>query len=300
MKNCCIYKKFLVLAVASTAFIAFLTTCKNDTIQNIQKNLPHINQKATKLFGYSPSIEIVSTQDPCGKTITITAHGYGANKNTGYYIAQHAPLTGHVITFNFPDHDITKEADPHTLKFGTINELLPLVYILKMVVATGADAVNLYGFSAGGGAIVNVLALLNTNRFDEQLQRIGITQDDKADILQAVARGIVLLDAPLKSVDEIKDLRGTSDELELLAAQYKKNDLRPIDTVSKLAGLCLNIVLYFEYKDEIIYNRDDAEFISKLRMANACGVTRVVYGKNGGHVGNHKELWREYKKLTRL
>jgi hypothetical protein len=72
------------------------------------------------------------------------------------------------------------------------------------------DAIDLYGFSAGGGAVINLIALLNTKTYDAELKKIGIDKKEKKKLLEAIQMGFILLDAPLKSVEEIMDFRGSS------------------------------------------------------------------------------------------
>ncbi len=274
-----------------------LTTCKQETVATrLQNNLLQANIEGTKLFGYNPDFELLPTQSPQGDLITITAHGYGANKKIGNFVAKNAPLTGHVLTLNLPDHDY-RPSDEHNLRHGSIDEILPLAFAVKTVIAAGAHRINVYGFSAGGGAVVNLLAMLNGHRFDGELNDIGITEADKEAMLRAIEQGVVLLDAPLKSVEEIMHGRGALPELKLFAQKYKENNLRPIDSLDELQGLKLKVVLYFENPDEIIYNHDDAEFITRLEKANSLGITRIAVGTNGGHKGWHKELWDNYKMI---
>jgi hypothetical protein len=80
----------------------------------------------------------------------------------------------------------------------------------------------------------------------------------------------------------------------LFSQKYSKNNLRPIDSLEKLEGLPLRVLIYFENPDDILYNTDDALFIERLKKANHKGVTRVISGSNGGHNSWHKELWSAY------
>lgn len=274
-----------------------LTTCKQETVATrLQHNVLQANIEGTKLFGYNPDLELVPTTSPDHTTITISAHGYGSNKKRGINLAKYAPLAGHILTLNLPDYDCI-ERKLKVVTHGTINEILPFLYAVNTALRAGADRINLYGFSAGGGVIVNTLGILNSNRFDNELLSIGISEHDKRTMLKAIENGVVLLDVPLKSMEEIIHGRGRTAELDYIAGQYKENNLRPIDSLDALKGLKLKIVLYFENPDEIIYNNDDAEFIQRLKKANSLGITRVAVGTNGGHNRWHKELWQEYVRL---
>ena len=274
-----------------------LTACTQEPVATrLNKSLLQANREALEHFGYSPDFELLPTKSPEGDLITISAHGYGANKKTGKNVAQFAPLSGHVLTFNLPDHDY-RPGNQHNLRHGSIDEVLPLAYAAKLAIAAGAKRINLYGFSAGGGAVINLLSMLNASKYDSELAEIGISKKDKAALLAAIEQGMVLLDVPLKSVEEIINGRGESKELLLFAQKYKENNLRPIDSLAGLQGLKLKVLLYFENPDNILYNRDDAEFIKRLEAANSLGTTHVVFGTNGGHSSWHKELWDEYKQI---
>ena len=214
-------------------------------------------------------------------------HGYGSNYKIAETLEKLECIDATLVSFNFPD--------PNQAVFGTINEILPALYVLKKhVVDEGRELIDLYGFSAGGGAVVNLIAILNTSRFDAELKQIGIADKEKKQLLNAIQKGIVILDVPLKSVEEIIDFRGSSTELEILAKNYRNNHLRPIDSLELLQGLTLNVILHFQEADEILYNRDDAIYIERLKKANERGTTSVIIGNDGGHLEPHWSLWRFY------
>lgn len=230
----------------------------------------------------------------------VCAHGYGGNHTIGATIKEQGNLECTLLSFDFPDHDLgDREYDPHTLTFGSFAELEPLLLVLKQeVVCHRKTAIDLYGFSAGGGAVINALAVLNSSTYEAQLERIGISPTDKEQILCAVQEGLVILDTPLKSVEEIIEGRGSSEELESVAKHYRENAMRPIDTVCQLDGLCLRVLLHFQRPDEVLYNRDDALFIERLQRANRCGQTWVVVSDDGGHLAPHTTLWKRYHEIT--
>lgn len=290
--------KNIGLSAFVVAHMVVLTSCMQEPmIKKLQGSLLQANIKATNLFGYNPDYELVPTQSPQGNLITISAHGYGSNKKTGLNLAKYAPLSGHVLTLNLPDHDYRGSND-HQLTHGSIHELLPFFYALKTAINAGADHVNLYGFSAGGGVIINVLAALNSTTYDVDLQRIGIDNMLKEEMIRAIEKGIVMLDVPLKSMEEIIAGRGSSKELEFVANKYSKNNLRPIDSLTKLEGLKLRVLIYFEKPDDILFNTEDTVYTERLKQANHKGSTRVLFGTNGGHNSWHKELWAAYKEAT--
>lgn len=227
----------------------------------------------------------------------ICFHGYGHN----YKIAETLKEIYHpettLVSFNFPEHDITqgRQYNPDTASFGTINELLPALYVMKQTVLDQKlESIDLYGFSAGGGAVINVIAVLNGVAYDSELKKIGIGLEEKKKLLSAIQKGIIVLDAPLKSVEEIIDFRGSSEEFEILAKKYRDCNLRPIDSLQMLRGLSLNVLLYFDQNDEVLSNRDNQLYIQRLQESQPRGTVTVIIGDSGGHTAPHNSLWQAY------
>jgi hypothetical protein len=227
--------------------------------------------------------------------VMICCHGMRGD----YHIAENLHLNpviqDHLIGFNFPDANmIVGRVDPEQTSYGTIRELIPAFQVLKsQVLDANLPKVNLYGFSAGGGAIVNVIALLNRTDYDKELREIGITQEVKERLLEAIQKGTVILECPLKSMEEV----GFSDMFNVYARRYKENRLRPIDSLSDLKGLALNILLFFQRPDDIIGNRDDQLYIDRLKEANKLGQTTIVIANEGTHASYHQSLWTAYAEL---
>lgn len=247
-----------------------------------------INKNAQELFGYNPAYELIHPQ-AASDHVMVTCHGSGANKEIGHYVAKQVKLP--IVTFNFPDHDIDEHFDIHTSSFGTINEYLPLIFLLKALISQGIKKISIYGFSAGGGATINTLTILNTFAYQKELSAIGVSEQDAQDILKAVSEGFIILDAPLKSATEILSIRPNDAFIQVHAKRYKKNNFEPIDRLNMLKGLSLSIILYFEKPDEILANRDDELYYQKLKEANSLGTTHLITGHDGGHNGFHKKLW---------
>jgi len=224
-------------------------------------------------------------------------HGYDGNYQIAQKLKNLQCIDATLVSFNFPDHDLQKRRyDPNRATFGTIGELLPAFYVLKKCVVDGGLAsIDLYGFSAGGGALINLIAILNTGDYALELERIGIGKKEKKALLGAIQKGVVILDTPLKSIEEIIDLRGTSKELEICAKNYRENHLRPIDSLRCLKGLSLDVIVHFQEIDAILFNRDDALYVERLKTANVLGTTALVVGRDGGHNVPHRSLWQFYK-----
>lgn len=231
----------------------------------------------------------------------ICFHGYGDNYRIAEFLKDICPPEITLVSFNFPEYDIKlgKKYDPKTASFGTIDELLPALYVMKKIVLDQKlESIDLYGFSAGGGAVINALAVLNEETYDSELKRIGIGAQEKKKLLSAVQRGIVVLDTPLRSVEEIIDFRGSSEEFEILATKYRHHGFKPIDSLKRLRGLSLNVLLYFDKKDEVLSNRDDQIYIERLKNSQSKGTVKVIIGDEGGHMTHHHSLWREYGQMT--
>jgi len=228
--------------------------------------------------------------------LMVCCHGYGGDYRIGEVIKAWSHTPAKIVSFNFPDHSLGNKAyDFHTLRFGSPAELLPLLYVLKKyIIHAKYDAVDIYGFSAGGAAIINALGILTKDTHDQALRSIGITAADKEKILAALKKGLIILDTPLKSVEEIIACRGSSPELEFIARTYAQHRMRPLDSVEYLAGHAFKILLYFEKGDEVLSNRDDEIFIARLTHANKLGTTTILKEKDGGHQGEHKKLWDAY------
>lgn len=255
-------------------------------------------EAAQPSFNHDLHLHTISGKGP--RTI-VCLHGYGGDYRIAKLLKKHTSVKQNLVSFNFPDHGLREgSVDPEKTSFGSINELIPAIYVLKKcVVEKGLQEIDLYGFSAGGGAAINVLAVLNTSLYDEQLKAAGISLQDKQDILQAVQRGIVILEAPLKSVDEVIDLRGPTPALECVSKRYQQNDLRPIDSLRHLQNLALTVVVFFQSPDSVISNRDDALFIERLKKYNCRGTTTAVIADEGGHATFHPSVWESYATLCK-
>lgn len=241
-------------------------------------------------FKHDLGVKVVGADNKKSE-LTICCHGYGHSHQIVDVVNSRRIFDHQLVGFNFPDYGITDASDHNKVVYGTIDELLPLLYILKFYVCDQSiEKINLYGFSAGGGAIINALAILNNYSHPDQLRKINLRQDDAKKIIAALTKGIVILECPLKSMQELIDFRGATQNLMLITNNYNKNKLNPIDSVQHLSGLKLTIFLYFVNPDEIISNRDDALFIDRLKRSNK-GMTYIVSGTKGGHTGPHPELW---------
>lgn len=250
-------------------------------------------------FGYPLNVMIYQAPND-HSDILLILHGYGGDHTIAEILQTYRPIDYHLISFDFPDHNILeRQLEPAVITYGSIQELLPLIYVLKkLVIDVGIQKISIYGFSAGCGAIVNALAVLNETKYDAELSKIGVTAQDKTKILAAIEKGWILLDAPLKSMDEITDSYANG-KMDFLTKRYIQNDMRPIDALMKLKGLKLNVIVYFETPDEVVKNRDDDLYSHRLETANPKGQNIILKGSSGGHVSYHSKLWNTFRQKSK-
>lgn len=257
--------------------------------------------KVAHKFNYDLAIKLVKSESD-NADYMVCCHGSGANNTIADSLKSYNVIADNLVSFNFPDHDMDRLDDDPTLStFGTIQELLPALYVIKnLVIGGNLKKINLYGFSAGGGVVINILTVLSGGRYNKELQDVGITEENKAKILGAISNGLIILDCPLKSCEEIIALRGSDPSLNKLltvySQRYKDNDLVPIESIKQWKNLNLAILLYFEVPDEKLSNRDDTIFADLVRNHNN-GLTELIYGSDGGHCEMHTKLWDSYIKL---
>lgn len=248
-------------------------------------------------FNYELSVKKIGGDD---SRVMVASHGMGGNFQIIDRVVQSKSYSGSVVGFNFPDYDgILTDDNALKTSYGTIEELLPEVFVLKCIASNPkVQVIDLFGYSAGGGVIINTLSLLNGNRFDDDLLKIGVTPSDKKQILEKIKKGIVILDAPLKSMQEIEYARGETKALDILVARFQKNGMEPINAIEGLKGLKLNILVHFQVPDEVLSNRDDDLFIKRLKEVNPGGNVFVSIGQ-GGHSQPHPLLWENFGKILK-
>jgi len=248
-------------------------------------SLPAIGITVDTLQKCSPSAYILKGVTEESEAM-ICCHGSGMDASIADVVRESQCIPYHLLAFNFPTYGSQiRELAPEKVIFGSIEELVPLLTLMRQcVVEAKIERLHLYGFSAGGGAIVNTLAILNKRDYPIELQKLGISEKERIEILKCVEKGIIILDCPLKSIEEIIALKGADDTL-LLALQkkYAENQMRPIDAVQRLEGLSLNVFLHFETPDDKLSNRDDELYIQRLYQSNFSGQTHVIMGFEGKH-----------------
>ncbi len=241
------------------------------------------------LFNYDPNL-IVIPNDP--KRVMVCFHGMEDDSSITETVHEQKISKHTLIGIDFPDAGKLRGTfDPHESTFGSDNEILPMLFLLKECLKMeNIQELSLYGHSAGGGAIINTLDALLSNRFDEQLNKIGVNELIKEEIVALLRKGQIILDTPLKSVSEIIDFRGQSEELVVIGSHYQKNKMEPIEVLKRLKELSMNIVVHFQVPDEVLSNRDDDLYIERIKKCNSKGKTSVIIGENEGHSLPHVSL----------
>lgn len=237
----------------------------------------------------------LSYQDGAKDFAVICFHGFGGDYRVGESVEPFIQTKATLVSFNFPDYGKRSGfLDPNQTSFGTIEEILPALYVLKQtVIDKNFNKVCLYGFSAGAAAAVNCISVLNTSLQDSALQRIGIYEAEKKKILSALQAGDVILDTPLKSIDELVALYGNTQELEVIGKRFHDNGMDPIHSLKYWQGLSLNVLVHFQVPDEVVSNRDDALFVETLKNCGKVNVD-VLIGSDTGHKLPHASLWEYY------
>lgn len=287
-----ILQKILVL------FILPLTLCAQFALSAYEEYDSPFAISAYEEYDHPFNYDLHLTTIPgTGSEVMICLHGMGGDYRIGYYVKGCTEIDETLVSFNFPDYGITEgNYDPSLTTFGTIDELLPVLYVMKKcIIDDGYSEVNLYGFSAGGGAVINALAVLNTSDYDDELYDIGIDEEIKQVLLATIQRGWVILDTPLKSVAEISDYMGMTPELDIIGTRVRENGMEPIESMEKLAGLALNVIVHFQENDLVLSNRDDFLYFMRLDRINHLGTTCLVIGHDNGHSFPHPSLWKFYE-----
>lgn len=262
-------------------------------------DISHLKKLANKPhpFNYDLHLKMLPASQN-NEEVLICLHGMGSDHQLADIMRDNPAIPYNVIGFNFPDYgDQYSSQNMLQTTFGTIQELLPFFYVLKLcVIDAGIEKIHLYGFSSGGGALVNALSVLNTDRYDHVLVRLGIGTNEKKLLLDSVQKGSVILEVPLRSFDELADLFN-EEHFRPLAQRAMANGMTPIENLKNLHSLSLNIFVYFSDPDESLGNRDDKIYIRRLRDANRDGKTTAIIGKSKGHLAYHGQLWKEYNLL---
>ena len=126
-------------------FFALLSIL-NSTMDAITKTNLTTHLQKSHPFSYDLGIKIHPQTQDAG--VMICVHGYGSSNRVADVIHSFKNVPDHIVGLNLPDYNLVPgNYDPHKSSFGTINEILPVLYTIKRcVVDGGMRSINLYGF----------------------------------------------------------------------------------------------------------------------------------------------------------
>jgi hypothetical protein len=112
--------------------------------------------------------------------VMVCFHGMGGDKSLVDVLKTYPGIDKPLVSFDM-------------CGFYSRQDLDPAIQTLKECVKR-YDAIDLYGFSAGGGAILRTLAYLR--------------EEGETDLLRAIEKGRIILECPTKPIGEISKLQG--------------------------------------------------------------------------------------------
>ena len=215
--------------------------------------------------------------------VMLCAHGASMDASIIDFLKKTDRFPFHLVSFNFPSHGPQiRKKPPEELTFGCFSELIPFFQALRQCVVGGnLDKIHLYGFSAGGGAIVNVLKILHLGLYPKELAQLQIHLEEREQILSAIQKGKIILDCPLKSVAEVSKGQKRAPVFAHFEKIYRENRFEPITSLKGLQGLDLEILLHFQSPDTTLTNEEDLHYIKQIKQV--CPKTHFVIGDEGKH-----------------
>ena len=83
-------------------------------------------------FNYDLNITYLPSKYP-DADVMVCLHGYGGSGRIIQKLRANHLITDRLVGFNFPDAGIVDgQYDPHATTFGSIQELLPAIYVIKI------------------------------------------------------------------------------------------------------------------------------------------------------------------------
>ncbi len=268
--------------------------------QGVQQTRTH-KKEQKKLLHYKLQIEHIIDSDP--KTVvnhtrpTIYLHGWGDTKQSAKLLKAFCDvLPGDVITFNFRDNGVILPKLGYS-NLGQLPDVLSTIYVIKWTRDNlGVKEVDLFGYSRGGATLLNTIAVLNdkNGRYDTELASIGITQQDRKELLLMIQKGCHVLDCPLTDVNvTMGEFMKSKNSFWVSAfetfTRYKRDGLQGLTSALTFGDLKLTMLMHFQYHDKIVSNKNEAELYSRLARHNPA-TTFMVLGNNGGHLHSHAAL----------
>lgn len=172
------------------------------------KSFSYDHERARKVLGYDPDITMHNSKNNNPDAYpTIYVHGFG-DTGENFYQWKNCEqcVLGPAMTFNLPDHQLLSNVFAFfKSSFGQWSDIAPTLYVLKLCRDAGYKRVDLFGLSRGGATIINLLAVLNNNSYSSRLrifgpslQKLGIDEQARKDILTMIQAGCITVDVPIK------------------------------------------------------------------------------------------------------
>lgn len=249
--------------------------------------------------------------------VTLILHGFGSDSDEMIKYIHGLNPRDHLVSFNLPYYNAFNRLFAGVSSIGTFDELAPLIFRLKtLIIDRGISKLNVYGFSIGGGVIVNTLMVLSGTCFDQRLTAMGIDTDAKKQILDALRKGFLLLDSPLQDIGCVQLEREVAKRCEGLdqgmiemckkiaestmaqcAERCKISNLCPLNSFACIKHLGFSIILFLQDPDEILTNIHNEALIEHLTKDTTHQVT-VLRHDEEGHFGTHARIWEKYRELS--
>ena len=291
-------KKYMMPFLWEGAQIYFFNKYMHSWHKGLEPTLEE-KKEQRKILKYKPHIEHIIDADPTMQVNhnrpTIFLHGWGDTKNSAKLLKAFGDvLPGNLITFNFRDHGVLIPKLRQS-NLGQEQDVLSALFTIKWVKdKLKVNEVDLFGYSRGGATLLNLIAVLNDKKgmYDELLARIDIDAQERQALLDMIQRGCHVLNCPLTDLNMSVEARMKSAKwIDLFEAftKYKRDGLQGITSAQQFAGLNLNMLLHFQYRDTVISNNNEAELYRRLAQHNP-QTTFVTLGNNGGHLHTHATL----------
>lgn len=324
-------------------FICFLLLCLHCVpCYGLQSTFAHFQElttsKRTKLYlGYDPCIEYIPDASNTTNTINVYLHGWKGNKRSNL---RKSLCTPPAVIFDFPDAKRDNKISLRHASFGQKADMLPTVFVLNAIIESGlAQQINLIGFSRGGATAINTIALLHKpQRYKKDLATLHIDNSQCHEILQALKRGIIILDCPLKEVSygivqQVQKYRSSfigpiSDDLtkpDNMLNRIKKYLLsgidyvcyvvleymifplytsyapwreQPIHTVDDWPSKSLTTIVRYDNCDQMVSNNGDISFYQKIHNKNPLR-TFLITSNQCGHCSHCQDLFNLFMMLNK-
>jgi len=181
-----------------------------------------------------------------------------------------------------------------TSSLGQRPDALVAIYALKTInEELHPDVINIYGFSRGTAAAVNTEAILadTSDKYDADLQRIGVTPEIRAELLEKIRRGALILNTPMgNGNDAIKRHVAWIPQWIKLAATWAASNYNPAgphleESANHINSPGRKAFLYFEQDDNMTGNKAANKKLCNAFMRNNPETTTIIEGADGDSWG---------------